>query len=473
LSNTSKIAFNTAIQLVGKAVTVATSIVIVAYLTRYLGVAGYGDYATIFAYLGIFGVVVDLGLFVIGVREIAKHPDQEATILSNMLGLKIVFGLAIFALAYGITWGLPYSHVIRQGILLGAVSQFFISLNQVPLGSFQANLVMYKATISDVIARFLMLGLVWWFVGHNGTVLDMVLTVVAANIVAFGMNILLMRANYWLRPEFNLKEWGKIIKEALPMGIIMVLGAIYFRIDTLMLAGIKGSEAVGIYSAPYKILEVLLVVPSIFMSSVLPVITAAMNRSVADAQIIFQKAFNFLSITALPLVAGTVIASTQIMLLIAGGDFVASGPLLKILVIALGGSFINSVMIYTMIAADQQKQLLVPYLGATIFNIVANLIVIPHYSYWGAALVTVVTEIWVLLASGYLVLRKLKFKIKWRVFGLAFLSSVVMSGGLYFIRTENLIWLVVVGGVIYSSMMLLTKAVTKQELLEMLPKGIK
>ncbi|MBU1092629.1 flippase [Patescibacteria group bacterium] len=473
MSNTSKIAFNTAIQLVGKAVTVATSIVIVAYLTRYLGVAGYGDYATIFAYLGIFGVVVDLGLFVIGVREIAKHPDQEATILSNMLGLKIVFGLAIFALAYGITWGLPYSHVIRQGILLGAVSQFFISLNQVPLGSFQANLVMYKATISDVIARFLMLGLVWWFVGHNGTVLDMVLTVVAANIVAFGMNILLMRANYWLRPEFNLKEWGKIIKEALPMGIIMVLGAIYFRIDTLMLAGIKGSEAVGIYSAPYKILEVLLVVPSIFMSSVLPVITAAMNRSVADAQIIFQKAFNFLSITALPLVAGTVIASTQIMLLIAGGDFVASGPLLKILVIALGGSFINSVMIYTMIAADQQKQLLVPYLGATIFNIVANLIVIPHYSYWGAALVTVVTEIWVLLASGYLVLRKLKFKIKWRVFGLAFLSSVVMSGGLYFIRTENLIWLVVVGGVIYSSMMLLTKAVTKQELLEMLPKGIK
>ncbi|MFH1088621.1 MAG: flippase [Patescibacteria group bacterium] len=473
MSNTSKIAFNTAIQLIGKAVTVATSIVVVAYLTRYLGVAGYGDYATIFAYLGIFGVVVDLGLFVIGVREIAKYPDKEAVILNNMLGLKIVFGLVVFMLAYGITLGLPYSHIIRQGILLGAVSQFFISLNQIPLGSFQANLIMYKATISDVIGRFLMLGLVWWFVSHSGTVLDMVLTVVVANIVVFAINIMFVGVKYWLKPAFDFKEWGKIIQKALPMGIIMVLGVIYFRIDTLMLAGIKGSEAVGIYSAPYKILEVLLVVPSIFMSSVLPVMTSAINRSIVDAQIIFQKAFDFLSIVALPLVAGTIIASSQIMLLIAGGEFVASGPLLKILVLALGGSFLNSVMIYTMIAADQQKQLLLPYLGATTFNIVANMIVIPHYSYWGAALVTVITEVWVLLASGYLVLKKLKFKIKWRVFGLALLSSIIMSAGLYLIRGESLIWLVVVGGVIYSLVMLLVKAVTKEELLEMLPRGVK
>ena len=473
MSNTNKIAFNTAIQLVGKAVTVATSVVVVAYLTRHLGVAGYGDYATIFAYLGIFGVVVDLGLFVIGVREIAKHPEREATVLNNMLGLKIVLGGLVFGVAYGITLGLPYSDIVRQGILLGAVSQFFISLNQIPLGAFQANLVMYKATIADVIGRFLMLGLVWWFVRHNGTVLDMVVAVVAANVAVFGINILMVGANYWLRPLFDLKEWKKIILEALPMGVVMVLGAIYFRVDTLILAGIKGSEAVGIYSAPYKILEVLLVVPSIFMSSVLPVMTAALARSRADAQAIFQKAFNFLSITALPLIVGSVIASAPIMLLIAGGDFVESGPLLKILVLALGGSFLNSVMIYTMIAAGRQRQLLWPYIGATVFNIVANFILIPSYSYWGAAVVTVVTELWVLAASTYLVYTKLKFFINWRVFGLALLSSLVMAGGLYAIRTESLWWLILAGGTIYGLMMFLTKAITKQELLDMLPKGVK
>lgn len=473
MSNTSKIALNTAIQLIGKAVTVATSVVVVAYLTRYLGVSGYGDYATIFAYLGIFGVVVDLGLFVIAVREIAKYPEKESDILSNILGLKIVFGLLVFVLAYSITFGLPYSDVVRQGILLGAVSQFFISLNQVPIGSFQANLVMYKATISDVIGRFLMLGLVWWFIRQNGTITDMVLAVVVANITVFIINIALVSFKYWLKPKFDLIVWRKIIREALPMGIIMVLGVIYFRIDTLMLAGIKGSEAVGIYSAPYKILEVLLVVPSIFMSSVLPVITAAIKRSIADAQIIFQKAFNFLSIIALPLIAGTIIASSQIMLLIAGGDFVASGPLLKILVLALGASFLNSVMIYTMIAANQQKQLLAPYIGATVFNIIANMIVIPHYSYWGAALVTVITEMWVLLASGYLVLKKLKFTIKWRVFNLALVSSAVMFVVLFFMKDASLIWLVVIGGAVYGAIMLLTKAVTKNELLEMLPKGAK
>src|SRR4030042_2695008 len=99
-----KIAFNTAIQLVGKVITAATSVLVIAYLTRYLGVAGYGDYATIFAYLGIFGVIVDLGLFVIAVREIAKNPSAEAGILRNMLGLKIALGIGVFALAYLITF---------------------------------------------------------------------------------------------------------------------------------------------------------------------------------------------------------------------------------------------------------------------------------------------------------------------------------------------------------------------------------
>ena len=469
MNSAQKIAINTTVQLIGKIITVATSVLVIAYITRYLGVAGYGDYATIFAYLGIFGAILDLGLFVIAVREIAKQPAAERTILGNMLGLKISLGLITLGLAYGLALALPYSAVVRQGILVGALSQFFISLNQVPLGSFQASLTMYKATLSDVVGRLLLLGLVWWFVHSSGGLMTIIWAVVWANLAVFGFNVVMMGARYWLIPLFDWQKWREIFVAALPMGIVMVLGVIYFKIDTLILARIQGSYAVGIYSAPYKILEVLLAVPSIFMSSVLPVMTAALQESSTKAKRIFQDAFNFLSLAALPLIAGSVVVATPIMVLISGRAYALSGPVLQILAISLAGSFLNSVMIYTIIAANQQYRLIWPYSWAVIINVVANLLIIPRFSYMGAAVTTVLTEVWVLIFSAYIVAKYLHLSADWKVFGKALAVSLVMGLLLWLFRSWPVAWLVLVGAVIYVGLIWITKTVTKNDLVGLVP----
>lgn len=473
MNDTQKIALNTAVQLAGKAVTVATSILIVAYLARSLGVEGYGDYATVFAYLGVFGVIVDLGLFITAVREIAKNPPAERIILGNMLGLKLALGAVVFGAAYGLSFLLPYPEIVRQGILLGAVSQFFISLNQAPLGSFQASLTMYQATLSDVAGRLFLLGMVWWYANHSGGLMEMIQAVVVANVIVFGLNILMVGWRYWLVPLFDLKQWKRIFISTLPVGLVMVLGVIYFRIDILMLAGLKGSFAVGIYSAPYKILEVLLAVPSIFMSSVLPVMTAALKRSLREAQRVFQRAFDFSCLAALPLIVGTVVVATPIMALIAGPEFILSGPVLKVLIFSLGASFLNSVMIYTLMAAEEQRRLIIPYIIAVIFNVAANLIFIPRFSYWGAAGVTVLTEVWVLIASTYILQKHLHLIADWRLFGKASFSSLVMGGLLYYWRFLPIGWLVFLGAAVYAGMIIITRAVKWNEITELIPGSAK
>jgi O-antigen/teichoic acid export membrane protein len=469
VNNTQKIALNTVIQLVGKTVTVAASVLVIAYITRYLGVEGYGDYATIFAYLGIFGAVLDLGLFVIAVREIAQRPHQEKAILGNMLGLKLSFSVIVLAVAYGLAWIVPYPAIVRQGILIGAISQLFMSLNQVPLSSFQASLRMYKATLADVFGRVVMLGLVWWFIAQAGSLLDMIWAVVWANIAVFGLNILMMGTQYWLVPLFDWRQWRELLIAALPMGLVMILGVIYFKIDVLILGHLKGSYAVGIYSAPYKILEVLLAVPSIFMSSVLPVITAALRESPTKAKQIFQGAFNFLSLAALPLIAGAVVLATPVMVFISGPDFVLSGPVLQILSFSLAGSFLNSVMIYTIIAANQQRRLIQPYAWAVIFNIVANFLVIPRFSFWGAAVITVLTELWVLVFSAYIVAKQLKLAADWTVFSKTAVISLVMGLMLWWLRAWPVGWLVGLAVVIYGGLILATRTVTWVEIVNLIP----
>jgi O-antigen/teichoic acid export membrane protein len=458
------IAFNTIIQLVGKVITVATSVLIIAYLTRYLGVAGYGDYATVFAYLGIFSVFVDLGLFIITVRDLANHPEKEKLILGNMLGLRLVLGILVFGIAALITWGIPYSGLVKIGIIIGSISQLLISLNQIPLSLFQARLVMYKSTIADIVGRLAMLLIVLWFIQLNLGFLYIIWGVVITNALVFLLSFVMSQMMLIIYPRFDWPIWKQMLTSALPMGVVIILSTIYFRIDTVMLSMMKGSYDVGIYGAPYKILEVLLAVPSIFMSSVLPVLTRAFNRDSAIAKNIFHKSFDFLSIAALPLIAGTMIIATPLMTLMSGKEFALSGPVLMILSLALGGFFLNGVMIYTIIATNQQKLLIKPYIIATIFNVVANLIVIPRFSYYGAAATTVATELLILVISSYIVKTQLGLTPSWTVFSKALLSSAIMAGILLLCANLNVLWLVLIGAISYGILLFVTKAVTKKDL---------
>ena len=66
-----KIGFNTLIQFIGKAVSVLLGLATVALLTRYLGLAGYGNFTLVFAYMSFFGVFADFGLQLAIVRELS------------------------------------------------------------------------------------------------------------------------------------------------------------------------------------------------------------------------------------------------------------------------------------------------------------------------------------------------------------------------------------------------------------------
>lgn len=469
MNTTRIIAFNTLVQLIGKAVTVATSIVIIAYLTRYLGVSGYGEYATVFAYLGIFSVFVDLGLFVITVRDISQKPETEKMILGNMLGLRISLGVLVFSLAALTAFILPYSTVVKTGILIGSASQFVFSLTQVPLSLFQARLVMYKATIADVVGRLLLLFIVWWLIRAQLGFLYIIAGVGTSNALVLLLGFWMSQTLVTIRPRFDFSVWRGMLISALPMGAVIILSTIYFRIDTVMLSVMKSSYDVGIYSAPYKILEVLLAVPSIFMSSVLPVMTRSFLSGTTAAQTIFRKAFNFLSMAALPLIFGTIAVATPLMVLLAGKDFSLSGPVLAILSLALGGSFLNAVMIYTIIAANEQKRLVLPYILATMFNILTNLLVIPRFSYFGAAITTVLTELLILIITYYIVRTKLKLFPLWSVFNRSLIASLMMAGILMALKLP-VIWLVLIGASSYFLLLLLTRAITRADMAAIIPR---
>jgi O-antigen/teichoic acid export membrane protein len=122
---------------------------------------------------------------------------------------------------------------------------------------------------------------------------------------------------------------------------------------------------------------------------------------------------------------------------------------LQILIWFLPFSFVNSVTQYVLIAIDQQRFLTRAFLIGVSFNIVANLLVIPVFSYKGAAVVTVLSE-FALLIPFYYSIRKHLGHLPWvSLFWRPTVASAVMAAVMWLLGGIPWLLLIPVGGAVY------------------------
>ena len=485
MSLTRKIAYNTIFQIIGKTVTTIISLFLVAALTRYLGVAGYGQYTTIFAYLSFFAVLADFGFFWILVREISNPETDINKAVSNILTLRTLVGVLFFAAAYLIGFFIPQYAGLRFGIGIAAFSMLFLALNSTYVGVFQNKLRMDKATITDVAGRLIILGMTLYLI-KMGYGLNLILWAYAiGNIVNLFASAWLGRVYVNFRPAFDWSYWKQILVQTWPMAVVLILNLIYFRVDTFMLSLMKTSTDVGIYGPPYKVLEMILLLPSMFMGNVFPIISRYIHTQDERLAMAIQKSFDFLLILAVPIAILIIFAAEPIIRIVAGREFVIAHTImpvfghaatsvlaLQILIIAVGFSFISIIFNYLVIALGKQAKLIWPNVIFAIFNITANLILIPRFSYIGAAAVTVMTEFLVLVFTWLIASQNIKLGLKFAAFYKAVLAGLMMSLFLFFLgHWVNWIILCILSSLIYLIVLWLTGAINKNMVVSLLKKG--
>ncbi|MFH2104715.1 MAG: oligosaccharide flippase family protein, partial [Parcubacteria group bacterium] len=148
-----KVAHNTMIQFAGKALGTVLALVTIAFMTRYLGQKGFGEYTTIIAFLSVFATMADLGLYMVVTREISKDGADEKKIVSNALAIKLTAAVGILIITPFIALLFPYSQTVVYGIAIGAFSFLFILLNQTLIGVFQKHFRMDKVALGEIAGR--------------------------------------------------------------------------------------------------------------------------------------------------------------------------------------------------------------------------------------------------------------------------------------------------------------------------------
>jgi O-antigen/teichoic acid export membrane protein len=464
-----KVAQNTIIQIIGKSITTLLGIFALVLMTRYLGPEGFGQYTTITSFLMFFGILVDFGLTLVTARMLAEPGIDTNKTLSNLFTIRFFSALIFLGLAPITVFFFPYPSIIKIGVALATFSFFLSSLSQILIGLFQKNLAMAKVVMAELFSRLTLLILIIIAIWQNLGLLAIILAVVLATIVNFAANFFFSFKYAKICFAFDFTLWQKIFRKAWPLAFGITFNLIYFKADTIILSLYRSQIEVGLYGAPYRVLEVVLTIPTMFMGIILPILTNLwLSKKTFDFEKVIKMSFDFLMILAVPLVIGTLFLAKPLMILVAGVDFTASGAILKILILASGLIFAGTFFGHIIVAIEKQKQMLWAYFLTALLGLIGYLIFIPRYSYFGAAWVTVFAEGLIALCGFWLVWRTTKIKLSLNVLSRALAASLVMAGFILLFRNYDFFFLLIGSFIIYFISLYLLRGFSKEMVLEII-----
>ena len=474
MSNLSKkIALNTIISGGTRIIELILAFIIIGILTRYLGRESFGEYSIILAFLFIFNVLADFGLYSIVVREISKPGADEKKIASNAFTIRFLIGFLIFISAFFIACLFPYDIIVKQGILIGAFGFWFLSMGQVLMGVFQKYLRMDKVAFAELASRIIQVILILWFVKLGFGLLFIICALTISSFAYFILVFIFVQKHICVRFQFDFAFWKKILRQSWTLAISAILCMIYFKLDAIFLSVMKSEGDVGIYGLSYKILESIIFFPTMFVGLVMPLLSKYAFSDLEKFKGVFQRSLDFLLITAVPLAIGTLFLSPKIIFLLSGGGFEESVLVLNILIFACAMIFLGALFSNVIIARNLQKKLAKIYLAGAVVNIIANFIFIPKYSFYGAAGTTLFTEALVTVLMLAIIFKSLQYLPSFKIFFKAIFASIIMALPLYFFQEQNLFILFPLAVGIYFLILYLIKGISKEDILMIIRREIK
>lgn len=424
-------------------------------MLRILQPEGAGQYAFAVAFISMTEIITRFGLGTLVTRDVAADPNRRNRYLTNVSILRLYLWLAAIPLMavilalYVIFSDITYEVILT--IVIFGIGMSFSNLSDGLTAIFYAHeKAEYPAGVSAITtfvrvtvgALVLLLG--WGIIGLAGA--SLVANLITFTVLAYIMVTRIYRPHFETDPELQ----REMMSESFPLMLNHLLSTIFFRIDVFILKPVWGNTQVGYYSAAYKYIDGINVIPQYFTLAIFPL----MSRFAADSRESLIRAYilslRLLLLLAIPIAVGTPFVAEELILFLAGERFVPDSVIvLQLLIWFLPFSFINQVTQYVLIAINQQRQLTRAFIIGVLFNTITNLIFIPMYGYQAAAITTILSE-WSLLIPFYLMIRKNLCVVPWLDISWRPIAAAAMMGlSLWFVGDINFLATLILGSAIY------------------------
>lgn len=358
-------------------------------VARVLGAADYGILSFVMSLTSIFAVIADFGLGTVLIRDLAKDKQMAKETISNILGLKIVLSAAAFILTIGCVVLLGKSTEVTWFTVIGGVWAIAIGFLHFFHAIFRAYEKMYFETISKSLFAIPLL-----IIGTFGVVYGyglsfvfwvyLILALIACTITYWCVRRYVISAS----PRVSFSSWKALMTGGSIIFVTSVGSMLYSKIDTVMLSVMQSDTVVGWYSAVYQLIFVFTVIPSIITNAIYPRLSAA---GVAGWRLLMRSS-RLIGAATVFLMGGIFVGKQWIIPLMYGDQYLPSIAAFLPLAMAFICFSLVHVHVFYLYALHRERYILWVTLGSALVNVVLNYLLIPHYSFVGAAYASALTQ---------------------------------------------------------------------------------
>lgn len=377
-----------------KVVRMAGGLVVGIWFAKYLGPYEFGAWNYAYSLVALAIPFINLGLNNVLLTDLIREPDKGKIVFSGLL-LKLCSGSLFTLLIYLLSFTLQSEPTTRSLLIILSFQCIFQAFDVFDTfyqsRTESQNSVMAKTCAYVAINAAKILALIK---GYS------VLFFGALTVLEVAVSSFVLLVFYFKKSKQTAEEWRinvptikNLLWRSSPFIVAELMITAYMRLDQVMIKNMIGNEALGKYSAAVRLSEIWYVIGSAITVSLYPAIIRLKQKDEQAYRNGFQRLFNILTTISVLIAVVVTLFSNYIIHVLYGPAYEGVGLILAIHIwtgvfvyLGIGGG--NWLMVENL----QRYVVVRTVLGAAI-NAVLNLVLIPTLQGAGAALATLIGQV--------------------------------------------------------------------------------
>lgn len=366
------------------------------YTARALGATSIGIYTYLGTIISYFAMFAKLGVDNLGSRKIAKNRENKTKLSKAFFSVYIIqFVMSFLMTTFYIIFSLLF---LKDNISVALIRGISLFATIFDVWWVFSGLEKFKINIlKNTIIRIITFILIIIFVKNSTDLWKYALILSLSDLI---LNLLWLG---FLKKEIkfvklSFKEVRKEIKPSILLFLPNLARSVYQSFDKIMLGNMICMTEVGLYEQGYKLTKIPLTLIYALSSIMLPKSSNLLSKNkMNELKKNIETSLNFITFAIIPMCFGLIAIADKLIPLMMGKEFIKSASVLKLLSIStIFISFGDIIRNQYLMPAEKDIIFIKFTLLGAVTNFITNLLLIPKYGCVGAAIGTVVAELFVL-----------------------------------------------------------------------------
>ena len=361
-------------------------------VARRLGAEGFGTYAVYWYSAWMVSQATDLGLHLVSLRSLSRSFEPRvfwSAVLAKGALTAGVLVLTLIALGVGaLSAEEPLLLWLLAAHLLGSWVEFLGVTLRSRGGIAREGMVLTAL-------RFASLAAAAWALSGGADLETLAEALALSSLPALALALaLLARIDLRLRGG---TEARRLLREALPLGLVSAMTLLYLRADLFIVAAVAGASEAGFFQSAFRLFEATFVVSGGLAAGTFPLLAARFGEKGFDA--LARFVLGLLVLLSTPIALAFALVPGPILTVFYGEGFEGAARPLSLLGIALVAVFANALSTHLLVASGRNGRLVLSIAVRLVVGVALDVLLVPRWGASGAAFAVVAAEWSLLLVS--------------------------------------------------------------------------